>query len=400
MLPQLSLRTAVRADGSYSDRAGRVLRLMKEFQYIDSLEEVSSFQQSIAAANVVAMDTEFVREKTYFPIGCLIQFSIVTSGQSEAQPDVNNFVIDILDPTIAQAVLHALQSFNGPIVMHSARQDLEVLAKIESPPLRTLFDTQIAASLLGFPEQMGYSKLVSQLLDVELAKDATRTDWSKRPLSSRQLRYAVDDTYYLALLYPRLCDRLEVQGRLSWATEDSQNLLEHFDLDALYSPRRAIEKIKGANRVPATVFRRLDKLALWREQVAQARDVPRRWIADDKRMREWAKSDEASMAERIASELDLNEKETAELRHLFDDVDTSDEYVSGMPPQEITPDEKLKVKALAELVERHAQTLGIEPSVIASRRDLEAAVRGHWDVAPFHGWRGQVIGNELRDALA
>lgn len=364
---------------------------MSDYEFIDDSAAVETALEALAAVDVAAVDTEFVRERTYFPRWCLSQFA--------ASDRV--FVVDVLAPDVATVLADALARPGLTKVFHSARQDLEVFACATRAAIAPLFDTQIAAALLGYPEQVGYAGLVKSLLGVELPKDMTRTDWSRRPLTARQLEYAANDVRYLYRLKPLLEAELERRDRLDWALEDCARLAEGFDIDALYAVEDAAYRVKGLNRLDRRALAAAERMARWREGVAQGRDRPRRWILDDRDLTEIAlAAGEGRLAacdgfRRLNDEFraDLVDIEAEVLALAESDLPSVKDY--GPP----TPAERRAVKRLSALVAERASALGIEASVLARRRDLEAAVRGDLSGLPFSGWRDGVVGGELRAAI-
>ena len=198
---------------------------------------LSRLVESWPAEAALALDTEFVRERTYYPKLCLVQ---VAAGDSLA-------LIDPLAIADARTLAAALADPRRPKLLHAARQDIEALLPLTVIPLAPVFDTQIAAALLGFASQIGYADLVHQLLGVELAKGHARTDWARRPLSPEQLAYAADDVRYLPALAALLDERLITSGRRRWMEEESAALTEI----SLYrvEPAEAWRRLKGLERM-------------------------------------------------------------------------------------------------------------------------------------------------------
>jgi len=365
---------------------------MPDFDFIDDASGVARAAAALEGADIVAVDTEFVREKTYFPRWCLTQFAVADGV----------FVVDVLDDAVALRLAEVLASPTLTKVFHSARQDLEVFARASRAPVAPLFDTQVAAALVGYPEQVGYAALVKSLLGVELPKDVTRTDWSRRPLSPRQLEYAANDVRYLYRLHPVLVAELERRGRLDWALEDCARVVDGFDVEALYGVEDAVQRVKGVNRLDRRALAAAERIARWREGAAQSRDRPRRWVLDD---RDLVEISLACAEGRLAASPEasrLNEDYRAALMDIEADVLALEE---GMLPSAAdfgppSPSERRAVKRLAAIVAERASALGIEASVLAKRRDLEAAVRGDFTGLPFTGWRDAEVGEALRGAAS
>jgi ribonuclease D len=338
----------------------------------------------------LALDTEFVRERTYYPRLCLIQ---VAAADRLALIDP----LAIADPA---ALLVPLSDPRRPKLLHAARQDVEALLPLTGLPLAPIFDTQLAAALLGFPAQIGYAELVRQLLGVELAKGHARTDWARRPLSPEQLVYAADDVRYLPALAALLDERLTAAGRRGWMDEESAALTDI----ALYrvEPAVAWRRLKGLERLQPAAQCAIRALAHWREERAMERDLPRGWVLPDAALFEIAQarprtredlsrlaSVPRATADRAGSEI---------LRALSDE--------SGLPGDLIVddgsragPEQLRRLKTLQKRLLTIAGELEIQPEVLATRRDLMALVRGERELLILSGWRRTIVGEPLLTAL-
>jgi len=244
---------------------------MPEYQFVD-LKTDDLLRVTIPEQSRIGVDTEFMREKTFHAQLCLIQIATESKIYC-ADPlglDARN---DDRDKALWQAI-------TGPAwVLHSGRQDLEVIYQTVELMPGEVFDTQVAAALLGYQPQIGYGNLVNELFDVELAKSHTRADWSQRPLPNAFIEYAAEDVEYLLPAYDTLTERLEKLGRLHWAVEDSMDLLNPslYESDAT----QAINRLKGAKNLRGRARSAATHLATWREQEALRRDRPRQWIMRD-----------------------------------------------------------------------------------------------------------------------
>lgn len=365
---------------------------MRDFEFIQHADALGPLSERLARAEHVAVDTEFMREKTYYPRWCLTQIAL---------PD-GIVLIDVMEPGVGEGLVALLSRAPATKVLHSARQDLEVFALADAErPLVPLFDTQIAAALVGFPDQVGYANLVKKRLDVELPKDSTRTDWSIRPLTERQLAYAADDVRYLYELFPLMLAELESRNRRAWAEEDCARVSANFDIASVYAVNDAPARVKGRNRLNGRALLAADRLAVWREQAAQRSDRPRRWIMDDRDLTEAA----VDMAE---GRMRQNRRINALREDFRAEVERVAEAVRAVPADQVprvedervpTAEERRKVKQLAELVASRASELGLDSAILARRRDLEAAVRGDFSGLCFSGWREEAVGGRLRAVL-
>jgi len=356
---------------------------------IDTADALTAFAARIEDAPVLALDTEFMREKTYRADLCLVQM---------ATPDEAVCVDPIALPDLG-ALVPALTSTGVVKVMHAARQDLEVLLP-SIGLVRPVFDTQIAAALAGFPAQIGYGELARRLLGVELSKAHTRTDWARRPLSDEQLEYALDDVRHLPALRSRLLDMLGARGRLAWLEEDLAALANE---DALrVAPEDAWKKVKGLPTLDDARHQLVQQIAAWRERRASDRNRPRGWILDDAALRE--------IVVRLPRSLDalgaLPEMQESVVRKCGEEL-LALVRQAGIPDpapplprrERMDPEVLARVKRLAEITNAVAAELEIGGEVLATRRELERLAAGRRDVSLLRGWRADVIGKPLLSAL-
>ncbi len=351
---------------------------------------------SLAAQPVVGIDTEFLRERTYFAQLCLLQLS----GADEA------CCVD----TIALEAAHALDEstlaplrrlMNDPSVckvIHAARQDLEVLAPT-CGTVSNVFDTQLAAALTGLAPQVGYAALVETLLQVKLHKTQTRTDWSRRPLSAAQLDYALDDVRHLLPLRALLLQRLQSLGRLAWFEEDTRAAAEE---PLQVDPAQAWLRVKGLADLDEPRLRLARALGAWREQRAIRSDRPRGWVLPDVSLREMVLRVPRNAGElgNIAELTDGMLKHSGgELLRLVADAQIP-EPPAPLPRRERPgPEFTDCVQRLSAAVKRVAADLQLAPEVLAPRRELERIAGGARSGGSLEGWRGAAVGPALRAAL-
>ena len=338
----------------------------------------------------IALDTEFVRERTYYPRLCLLQAS--SGGQI--------VLVDTLAIADGGALAPLLSDSARPKLLHAARQDIEALLPLTGRPLAPVFDTQQAASLLGFPAQVGYGELVRQVLGIELPKGHARTDWTRRPLSPEQLAYAADDVRHLPALAEALAARLVAAGRRAWLDEESAAL----DDLGLYrvDPAEAWRRLKGADRLDDAAFAAARALAEWRERRAMARDLPRGWILPDPAIHELAtlRPRTRDALARVAS-VPAGTVARAADEILAAIVEAPD----ALPPRDFVdaqrpgPEQLRLQKALQARLVEIAAALGIQPEVLATRRELAALARGARDLPVMRGWRRDAVGERLLAAL-
>jgi ribonuclease D len=356
---------------------------------ISDSARLADFAASLAAAPGIALDTEFLRERTYRPQLCLLQ--LAANGVAMCVDPLAQISLDVLRP--------ALTSPATPKILHAARQDLEVLWPVFGS-LEGVYDTQIAAALAGLPAQVGYSDLVRRLLGVDLPKGQTRTDWSRRPLTAAQVQYAIDDVLYLPALRELLDEQLDKLGRRGWLAEELADLSR---ADRLFvDPEKAWERLKWAGELDADRLRLTQSLAAWREQRAADRDRPRSWILDDSALRGIALRVPRTAAE-LANVPDLTpgfvERSGEAVLALIDEASLP----QALPPpsQRPRPDPELlaRVKRLGGVAQEQARSLALAPELLATRRDLELVARGTPISQVFSGWRGTVLGDALAAAL-
>lgn len=363
-----------------------------QLQYIDTAEALQAFCNRIAGADWIALDTEFLREKTYYPKLCLLQIAtpdVVACVDPLALDDLEPLLDLIFDPGITK-------------VMHSARQDMEIFFHLRGAAPAPVFDTQIAALLLGYPDQIGYGNLVRELLGVSLEKLHTRADWSLRPLSDPQLQYAADDVIYLVDVYRQLQEKLQQLGRLEWLAEDFQQL-SSADL-YLTHPEQAWLKVKGGNRLKGASLAVLQSLAKWREERAIRSDRPRGWILRDDALIEIARHRPVSVAA-LGKLRGLNErlvsKSGAELVAVVAQaLDSKPQpFPNAADRVRLTPVQDALVDAMLALVRLSGAQHALNPAVLASRKELEKLALGNADTDVMHGWRRKLVGEQLQALL-
>jgi ribonuclease D len=363
---------------------------MTPIEYVDSAS-LDSLCEKLTDAKRVAIDTEFMREKTYFPLLCLVQ--IATEEQI--------WCADPLGAKNAERFWPSLMQRSW--VVHSGRQDIEVIFQTAGQMPEDPFDTQIAASLLGLAPQLGYAALVSELFGIELAKSHTRADWTRRPLAAELIEYAAEDVEYLLPAADLLAARLEASGRLDWAIEDSRALLEA----SLYAPdpRLAVRRMKGARYLSGRARPAARNLAAWRETEAIRRDRPRQWILNDSVLLELATAgpdSEESLLRVRGLHPEIARRAGRDLLTAIAQAGTAADAVADGTEAPTRPDERQRalLKEMQARVAACASNLDLLPEVIASKKDLSAALAGERELRVFKGWRRALIGDELFELLS
>lgn len=365
---------------------------MTPIQYIDTPEKLHDLCQLISQQTWIALDTEFLREKTYYPKFCLLQLATpdwVACVDPLALDDLSELFEVIYQPQITK-------------VFHACRQDLEIFYKITGKVPPALFDTQIAAPLLGMQENPGYAMLVSSFLNINLSKAHTRTDWSIRPLSDEQLQYAADDVIYLCKIYTIMCQQLEDLGRLDWLQDDFKQLSQS-DLYEVH-PERAWLKIKGKNKLTGKQLSIVQSLSLWREQTAQQQDKPRNWLIRDDLLLELAKLQPTNLSA-LNGIRGINEKLIQRHGKILCRLISEAQqrlpiplHEKGTPPKK-TQQQEAVLDVLNAVVRIRAMENSLNPAILASRKDSEKLLFNDSESLLLTGWRYSMVGRELEGLL-
>jgi ribonuclease D len=354
--------------------------------WVDRSEDLAALGDALAAQTSIGVDTEFLRERTFFPKLCLLQLS--AAGRIWCVDTLNVGNLDVLMP--------ALTAPEHPKLIHAARQDLEALYLTSRRVVGPVFDTQIAAACIGMKPQVGYAELVKTLLDVTIPKGQTRTDWSKRPLTRAQLEYAADDVLYLGDVAEHLRSRLQELGREQWALEDCLELQDR----RLYEPELdlAWERLRGIGQLPAEPRSRARAIAVWREKLARERDLPRAWILPDAAIFAIAHANPASSAALEAVQ-PMNEKFAASLLEALRASSVVPADHAPIQDARPTPEQKALLDRLSKIVDERARELSLSSEVLAPRGELKALAMGKRETHALTGWRKQEIGTRLLEAL-
>ena len=357
---------------------------------ITTTADLAAYCDRLSGQPFVAVDTEFMRETTYWPKLCLIQ---------AAAPGGIDAVIDPLAEGLDLGpFLEVLGDTRIEKVFHAARQDLEIFFNLGAMP-RPLFDTQIAAMAAGFGEQVAYDALVRQMLKVDLDKSHRFTDWARRPLSQNQLDYALADVTYLAKLYPQLRDRLESDGRIAWVSGEMAALGDASNYDV--EPDNAWKRLKPRRHAPKylAVFK---AVAAWRERTAQTRDQPRGRILKDEAIDEIANQAPTdadglnrlrSVPKGFSGSRFGPELLAAITEALADPERHAPVFEKPKPPTQ--PINGAVVELLKVLLKARAEDAGVASKLIATMADLEKiAGDDEADTGALQGWRREAFGED------
>ncbi len=364
---------------------------LPETEFIDTVQALEDFVSDARYASFLAVDTEFIRERTYWPELCLVQ---IMAGDRLACIDPLQLGENEIKP------LRELLLDTGMLkVFHAARQDLEVFHYLWKQVPSPIFDTQVAAAMLGYGDQVGYGGLVKRICGVELAKGHTRTDWRARPLPAEAIEYAADDVRYLVEVYETLHAALTESARLEW-------LQEEFDLltdPGLYEPDPATawKRVKGHNRLSPKQLGVLAALAEWREERALEHDRPRRWILKDQVMIDLARQMPGTVAD-LEHLRELPERVRQQhgeeiVRRIQAGREQPISTVSR--PEPLTGHQEALVDALMALLRARCAEHEMSPAQVATRKQLENLVRGETELPLLKGWRARMAGRDMQAFL-
>ncbi|HVF37445.1 MAG TPA: ribonuclease D [Sphingomicrobium sp.] len=369
---------------------------MKIHPLINTTDKLAALVSRMSAQDFVAVDTEFMRENSYWPDLCLLQ--IATTDEAAA--------IDPKAEGLDLAPLLELLVDNHDVlkVFHAGGQDLEIIHNMTGKVPNPLFDTQIAAMALGYGEQVGYSNLVESMLGHALDKGARFTDWSRRPLDKRQIDYAIADVTHLATIFPKLVGKLVKTGRGAWLDEEMERLADPSSF--AFEPEDAWKRLKLPSRNPS-VLGRLKALAGWRETEARNKNLPRGRIVKDDTLNDLAghppkTQDDLGKVRGLSSGWKNNDIGARMMDALAKSEPLSaDEQPSREPNRPgLTKDAALVSDLLKLLLKIRAKEAGVAAKLIARSDELEAlaaGVRGNLNI--LSGWRFEEFGRDAVDLV-
>lgn len=360
--------------------------------YLSTKNELEQFCQQASAAKVIAVDTEFLRERTYFPKLCLVQ---VAAGDN----------IAAIDPILIDDLTPLAELFEDPSVtkvFHACGQDLEVLLDGMGVTCAPVFDTQLAAAFLGLRQQVSYASLVESYCGVRLPKAESLTDWSRRPLDPEQLTYAEDDVRYLPGIYERMMTELVERDRLSWVAPEMEALCDPSRIRR--DPREAFRRLRRAGSLTRRQLAIAREVCAWREDTAARRDLPRKWVASDEVIVEVCKRTPSTLdrLRRIRGTDQIGERDG---RALLEAVARG----TACPAEECPKvDRHVRPSAEAEgvvdlmyaVLRLVSERSGVATQLIATRDDLLDFMQDH-DSSPLaSGWRHELAGSTLERLLS
>jgi len=359
---------------------------------LTTTEELSDFCAEAAKHDYITVDTEFLRERTYYSKLCLIQLALPGRDDSDA------VLVDPLANDLSLDPLYDLFRDTSVVkVFHAARQDLEIFYVDAGVIPEPLFDTQVAAMVCGFGDQAGYETLVRKIAKQQLDKSSRFTDWSRRPLTEAQKKYALADVTHLRQIYEFLAKKLEDTGRAAWVAEELEILTDGSSY--VVQPDEAWKRVKTRN-TSAKFLAIVRELARFREDYAQSRNIPRNRVFKDDALVELASTKPLSHKDLSRSRLLLREARKGDIA---DGILKAVEAGVNCPPENLPKidrsREKLQVNpALADLLrvllKAKTENYGVASKLIASAADLDALSAGLRDVPALRGWRNDVFGQD------
>jgi len=356
-------------------------------QWIATNEDLQACCSQLEEARYIALDTEFERVRTYYPRLCLIQLATAQG-------------IWLLDPLQLGKLepLKIVLEQTDTLIIHSARQDMEVLDAALNISPAALFDTQVAAAFLGLGEQAGYATLVQQTREIELEKSQTRTNWCQRPLTAAQLQYAADDVRYLGPLHQWLQQELTQQGKSAWMQSEMQDILTQRNW--LQDPQStALRLLAKYSRLDQEAQERFVVLAVWREKIAMQRNLPREWVLGNGILKLLAEKNPASLEQ--LQELDILSSKLLN-RHgksLLTALQSPATAPIKQKNSELVDDRTLQ-KKLQTAIREAAIQHNLSPGLLASRKTLLDLLTNEPNCPLSHGWRKQLIGEQLQKIIA
>ena len=369
--------------------------MSQDIPTITRTEDLARFCEAAKSHPYVTIDTEFLRERTYWSKLCLIQLAVPPASTPKT-PGGEAVLVDPMAEGLSLEPLYDLFRHEATVkVFHAARQDLEIFfhdAKIFPTPL---FDTQVAAMVCGFGEQVGYETLVRKIARADLDKSSRFTDWSRRPLSDAQAAYALADVTHLRVIYEFLAAELRKTGREAWLAEELSVLTDPETY--ITRPEEAWMKVRTRTNSPRFLAI-LRELARFREAYAQERDIPRSRVYKDDAMIELASTKPLTEADLGKSRLLLREARKGDIANGILAAVKAGIEAKDLPQPKGEEPGKPGNAALSDLLrvllKAKADAAGVAPKLIASSSELDAIATGSRDLPALQGWRAEVFGHD------
>ncbi len=361
--------------------------------FITDQADLEAFAKRARGSSLLAIDTEFLREKTYYAKLCLLQMQ--TADETV-----------IVDPFAVSDLTVLAPVFTDPAVLklfHAGSQDIEILYRAVGVMPAPIFDTQLAAALLGHTQQIGYGSLVGLFCGVQLKKIDSYTDWSRRPLSPSQVEYAADDVIYLPEVYRKMSAQLESLGRTHWLDPDFAELVD--PKKYAINERDRYRRLKRVGQLKRRQLSAAREVAEWRELKAERSDIPRKWVMTDEQIVEACKREATSIDELFMVRGLSDKLSTRDAREVVKCIvrglnAPADDWPDQDKPSRNEANVDVVVDLMSAIVRKRARQNNIAFQTLANHSDLAKVARGYADVAILQGWRRDIVGNELLDLLA
>jgi ribonuclease D len=354
--------------------------------YIDSATELKVFCDELPKDTWIGVDTEFMRERTYYSEPCLVQLST----------DTGIACVDVLAIKDIVPLKELLCRQDVVKLMHSCSQDLEIFYLLFNAIPPNIFDTQVAAAFTGRGDQVSYAALVEAICGITLHKAHTRARWCNRPLSQDEIHYAEDDVRYLPALYETLSAELEKTGHRAWFDEEMQGI-SNTDVHGI-NEQNAWQRMNALKQMAGRPLAAAKALAGWREGRAQERNKPKSWILADKVLLQIAYALPETLNELAA----IDDVPEGFVKHQGNRVlsiirQSAEHDEPEQPSRPGRPDarEKALKKELAGILDKAAEKINIPASILATRRDLTSIIHGERELPVLQGWRAEIVGNDL-----
>lgn len=362
------------------------------FKLIETTEQLQLFIDNIGDVSWIALDTEFLRERTYHAKLCLIQL----------EANGHRSCIDPLKVSDLGPLVKLLNDKSITKVFHAAHQDLEILMQLSGSVPAPIFDTQVAASVLGYGDQMGYARLIEHMLNIQLSKTQSRTDWTRRPLKQAQLEYAIDDVRYLAQIYPKMLDELQSKERLNWLEKDFLNASN--PLTYAVNANERWKKVRGNQVLNRPQLAILRELAEWRENAAERANRPRKWILSDEILLDLSRQQPSNQDE-IYEIRGLQHEKTKKHHHVWLELIAKGKHAAEKDWPELPRSKKpsyeqnILIDLLMLVIQVQAKKHGITPSVIATRKHVAKMVQSGLSLLS-DDWRGELVNEQFTDIMS
>ncbi len=361
----------------------------KAIEFIDTQNSLNEFVKKLDGKSLIGIDTEFERIRTYYPKLCLIQ---VASSDSMA-------CIDCLANLDLSNFWKLLYREDIEKFIHSGSQDLEIFHLENQSLPQNIFDTQIAASLLGYPMQIGIKNLLMDELGINIEKSETRSDWSKRPLHPKQLKYAIEDVAHLLELGESLKKKLKDKGRLEWCEEDCKKML--VTKTGLMDQENAWKKIKGIKKLNSRFQNTAIELANWREKQSARKNIPRKWLIDDTEIINVSKMDLNSLNKIKLEHLINKHMQETDIENMINTLRTIKNLKKDRKRNnkiKMIPNYKSITEKINTFISKKAKQLGITQEALATKKDILMFVQGR-DSRLDAGWRKSQLNKGIKKIL-